>query len=449
MNKIRVFFKRKLTNEKDILIFKNMLASFLIKGGALVVSLVTMPAYIRYFENQEVLGIWFTVLSVMTWILAFDLGIGNGLRNKLVEAITKNDKVAMKNYISSAYIIIGGTVAITIFIGYILAPSINWNNIFNVSESVISKETMLFAVRSVFIGVMLQFLFKLITSILYALQKAALPNFLALITSISQLIIVLVAPTFDSATNLKMLSLIYVLCVNVPLIVATIIVFRTSLKNCEPSISSFSKQMAFDIMKLGGVFFWVQIMFMVLTNTNEFFISKLFGPAYVVDYQIYNRLFTLVGQLFALALTPMWSAITKAYNEKDFTWLRKTYKLLNYTVLIAVACEILLIPILQILVNIWLGENTVTINYTYAMVFAVYGSIIIYQSVLSTLVCGMGKMKLQTICYTIAVIIKFLIILIGIKVFDNWLIVIVANIIVFLPYCVLQPIWLKKEFRKS
>lgn len=449
MNKIRVFFKRKLTNEKDILIFKNMLASFLIKGGALVVSLVTMPAYIRYFENQEVLGIWFTVLSVMTWILAFDLGIGNGLRNKLVEAITKNDKVAMKNYISSAYIIIGGTVAITIFIGYILAPSINWNNIFNVSESVISKETMLFAVRSVFIGVMLQFLFKLITSILYALQKAALPNFLALITSISQLIIVLVAPTFDSATNLKMLSLIYVLCVNVPLIVATIIVFRTSLKNCEPSISSFSKQMAFDIMKLGGVFFWVQIMFMVLTNTNEFFISKLFGPAYVVDYQIYNRLFTLVGRLFALALTPMWSAITKAYNEKDFTWLRKTYKLLNYTVLIAVACEILLIPILQILVNIWLGENTVTINYTYAMVFAVYGSIIIYQSVLSTLVCGMGKMKLQTICYTIAVIIKFLIILIGIKVFDNWLIVIVANIIVFLPYCVLQPIWLKKEFRKS
>lgn len=449
MNTVKNFISKALSNEKDRTVLKSMLASFLIKGAALFISLVTMPAYIRYFENQEILGIWFTLLSVMTWILAFDLGIGNGLRNKLVEAIYQNNKAAIKKYISSAYIIIGVAVLFTIIMGYGLAPLINWNSVFNISESVISKTTMLFAVRWVFIGVMLQFLFKLVTSILYALQKAAIPNLLALITSVSQLIIVLIAPNFDSDTNLKMLSIVYVLCVNVPLVIATVLVFRTSLKYCEPSIRDFSKVMALNIMKLGGAFFWVQIMFMVISNTNEFFISKLFGPSYVVEYQIYNRLFTLVGQLFALALTPMWSAITKAYNENDLVWLRKTYKTLNYTVLVAVACEILMIPFLQLLIDYWLGKNSIKVNYTYAIIFAFYGSILIYQSVLSTLVCGMGKLKLQTICYTLAVIVKFFIVGVGVKYLDNWLLVIGANIVILLPYCILQPILLKKEFKQS
>ena len=112
-----------------------------------------------------------------------------------------------------------------------------------------------------------------------------------------------------------------------------------------------------------------------------------------------------------LALTPMWSAITKALNEGDSTWIAKIYKSLNYMTLLAVCFEILIIPALQFIIDLWLGKSAIRVDYMYAVIFAIYGSLFIYQSVLSTIVCGMGKMKLQAVCYTLGVISKFFIII--------------------------------------
>ena len=90
----------------------NMAGAVMVKGGALVISLFTMPAYMRFFQNQEVLGLWFTVLSVLNWILTFDLGVGNGLRNHLTTAFALNDRKAAQQCISSAYVTIGATALV-------------------------------------------------------------------------------------------------------------------------------------------------------------------------------------------------------------------------------------------------------------------------------------------------------------------------------------------------
>ena len=166
MNVLKKKFNYRITEKKDKQIAANMFGALVIKGGALFISLFTMPAYIRYFDNQIALGLWFTVLSVMSWILSFDFGIGNGLRNKLVESLVNKDKKEAKEYISSAYVIIGGIVILAIFFGITLSGYIDWNEVFNISKNVVSAKTMLFTIRCVFAGVMLQFLLRLISSIL-------------------------------------------------------------------------------------------------------------------------------------------------------------------------------------------------------------------------------------------------------------------------------------------
>lgn len=70
-------------------VIKNMLGAFLVKGASLVVSLILLPMYIRFFNDKTSLGLWYTILSVLNWVTLFDLGLGHGLRNKLPMAIEK------------------------------------------------------------------------------------------------------------------------------------------------------------------------------------------------------------------------------------------------------------------------------------------------------------------------------------------------------------------------
>ena len=78
-----------ITN-KDLL--TGIVGSFVVKIGAVLVAFFTTPAYMRFFTNQAVLGIWFTLVSVFNMFLQFDLGLGNGLRNRLTESLAQNDK---------------------------------------------------------------------------------------------------------------------------------------------------------------------------------------------------------------------------------------------------------------------------------------------------------------------------------------------------------------------
>jgi O-antigen/teichoic acid export membrane protein len=436
------------TNGRNRLIIKNVAASFLIKGGALLLALLTMPAYMRYFENQQILGMWFTILSVLTWVLNFDMGLGNGLRNHLVGAIAENNYTKIKKYISSAYAMIFGIVAVLLIISHVCFPFVNWNTVFNVSHTAISSEVLLETVQIVFTGILLQFLLRLITSVLYALQKSAIPSLLSLITTAIILVFVLTVNSGSVEENLKMLAYANVIAVNLPLLIASIVVFRTNLKSCGPHIKFFNKKYSIDVIKLGGVFFWLQIMYMLIANTNDFLISWLSGPENVVYYQIYRKPFMLVSTIFALTLTPIWSAVTQAIAENDYKWIRVLYIRLKRLAAITIAGEFLMITILQMFINIWLGDRAIDVDIRYALVFATAGSMFIWNGVISSIVNGTGKLKIQFIFLTVGVIIKFPIAFMLTGLTGAWIGVVASDIFAMLLYCLIQPIWINKYLKE-
>lgn len=439
--------KFKQLDEINKSIFINTLASFIVRGLALVVSLFTLPAYMRYFGNQELLGLWFTMLSVLSWVLTFDLGVGNGLRNKLVKYLIDNDTKKIKIYISSAYIVSSVIAVIAFFLGYLIFPLINWNYVFNIPTHVVSSKTLLYVTLLLFFGVLCQFVLRLIYSIFYALQRSSIPNFMSLISSILLLIFVMYSETGSMENNLYLLAKANVFFANIPLLLGTMIIFRTELKFCIPNIKFFNMHYAIDIMKLGGAFFWLQIMSLLLTSTNEFLITWLSGNGNVVDYQIYNKLFSLLGTLFSLALTPIWSAVTKAFSQKDFLWIEKLYKKLKIISALFILGEFLLIGILQVIVNLWLGENAIKINIIYALLFAVSGSLFIWHSAITSIINGMGKLSVQFKWLTVGALINIPVAYVLYKTTGNWISVVGANIISLIPYCVIQPYYILKYLR--
>lgn len=449
MKSFKNIINRIKSNEKNKSIATNIIYAFIIKGFSLTISVFSMPLYISYFNDNTYLGLWFTMLSLLIWVFTFDLGLGNGLRNHLVKYLVNKDNQKSRQLISSAYMILGSISICGIFISIFTFPLINWNTFFSIDDSLINRETLTLSVTILFVGVMISFTLKIINSILYALQKSSLNNLISLISNIIPVTYLYLYHPQDLNDKLIDLSIIYTLALCLPLFIATILVFkRRDMRQCSPLIKDASYEYAKSIIKLGGLFFIVQIMFMILTSTNEILISHFFKLGDVVDYQIYYRLFTFVGSIFMLALTPLWSSVTKAIAEKDYKWIIKINRALYLVALGAALFEFGLIIFLQQIINVWLGSNSITVNYYYALIFATYGSFFIFNVVVATIANGIGYLKTQLIIYTAGAFFKIPFIYWVSKITDNWSMVVLSNILVLSVFCIVQASWTKKNLTK-
>ena len=425
-------------DDKNIII--NIIESFGIKGLSLILSFFTMPIYIRFFENQTVLGVWYTLLSVMNWVTFFDLGLGNGLRNKLPFLLINNDVKKTREYISSTYfsvLMISGLWAI---VGNILISLLNWNSILNISSKTISDSAIILSLRIVLLGILVQFIFKLITSILYAMQKPAVTNFLTLLTTVLTLAIVSISPSENASKNLVTMSIINAIAINVPYLFATIVVFAKYLKGCFPNIKFFNIKCAKEVTREGLVLLWLSIVWMVISNTNELLISMLSGPADVVTFQAYNKIFSTVGSLFTLALSPMWSAVTKAYAEFKYKWISKTNNFLLKLSLVVFIVELAIVPFLQFAINIWLGKDYIIVNYLIAVIFVISSTLSYVHNVNTSFGNGISYYKVQVIWMTVAAAVDIPLAYFFVNMLRSWVGVTLANIVAIIPYEIIE-IW--------
>ncbi len=440
----------KKLNENEKIIAKNVLAAFVVKGGSLIISMLSTPLFVRFFsEDKEILGIWYTLLSILTWFMTFDLGIGNGIRNRLVTAFADKNHVEAKKIVSSG---IFSNVAVTIVltaIGLLLLNILDLNQVLNISSETISGDVLRSSALVVFVAIMLRFLLSVVSAVFYAIQKSFVNNLLTLVSSVLQLLFVLLFKIDDPEKALFYLSVGYLVTSNLPSIIAGVIVFSSSLRQCSPSIRFVDKQHIHGVMGVGSVFFACQIMYMLMMNTNEVIISNLFSPEYTTDYTFYFKITSLISTVLTLAMTPIWSVVTKAIAEKNYAWTKKLYGFLKLIGLGAVALEFLLIPFLQTIMDIWLGDNSIAVNYGTALAFACFGSVFIYTGILSTVVCGMARMRIQTISYSVAMVVRFILIFIFAQHGGNWDVVVWSTVLVLLPYCIIQHIDLNIYFNKK
>jgi len=76
-------------------------------------------------------GIWATMTAILHWVVFFDLGLGNGLRNTLVHALAQNERERACAVISTGYFTIGAISLIILVLLYIMTPILNLKTIFN------------------------------------------------------------------------------------------------------------------------------------------------------------------------------------------------------------------------------------------------------------------------------------------------------------------------------
>ena len=78
-------------NKRTLRAKKNITVSFISKAISILIGFIIVPLTLSYIGEVEY-GIWLTIASIISWFSFFDIGLGNGLRNKLAEALAKDDQ---------------------------------------------------------------------------------------------------------------------------------------------------------------------------------------------------------------------------------------------------------------------------------------------------------------------------------------------------------------------
>lgn len=388
------------SSSRNKMLKKNVSISFINKFVSILLSYLLVPLTINYL-NQDVYGIWLTLLSILSWLGFSDIGLGNGLRNKLTECLSKNDIKNARKYVSTAYIAIT-VIAVTLLIPLlIIIPVINWCKILNTGTIIrnIDLIKLVYVTTCFFI---VNFILSIINQVYYAYQKSMFVGFIQIITNI----MILVGIIFLKGLNKK--SIVYLALVYGGATLITniffSILFFSSNKQITPSIKEFSKNKVSDILTLGIKFFVIQIAALVIFTTDNIVITQVIGPQYVTKYNVVQKLFGALTMIHTILVTPLWSAYTEAYVKKDYKWIKRVINKLNILMLPIILGVFIIYFSFDFIVKIWIGQSII-IPKSLIILVAIYTLISIWNNVYSYLLNGIGFLKISFwICISIAIL---------------------------------------------
>ncbi|MEN0054759.1 MAG: lipopolysaccharide biosynthesis protein [Mucilaginibacter sp.] len=386
--KIKGFFSS--GHERTLKAKKNIAISFLLRGISIATGFILIPMTINYVDSTQY-GMWLTLSSVITWFNFFDVGLGNGLKNKLAEANALEDYTSARIYVSTTYAILG-IISIILLIGFNIANKyINWGAILNTKTSDPNGLNLLALVLICIFCV--QFFVQLIQVVLIANHE---PSKVSLINVLSQIGSCVIIFILAKTTKGSLLKLVFVLG-GVPVftqIAASIWFYATTYRKYLPSIKLVNFKFAKSLLGVGGIFFFIQIGALILFQTDNIVIAQLFGPKEVTVFNIAYKLFSSITMVFTIIVTPLWSAFTDANTKGDTAWMRRTLKRMRlyWAVLSGVAIVLLLLS--PFIYNIWL-HHKVEVPFFVSFVMAFQAIIYCWQTMHVFFLNGVGKIRLQ------------------------------------------------------
>jgi O-antigen/teichoic acid export membrane protein len=389
------FFRK--GHERTLEAKKNVAISIVVKLLSISINLMLVPLTINYV-NPTRYGIWLTLSSIIIWFSYFDIGFGNGLRNKFAEAkaLKKNDEA--RKYVSTTYAVIFIIFSIlwVLFLGGY--KFINWADILNTSANMERELSNLALI--VFSFFSLQMVLKIINTVVTADQK---PSIAAIINLMGQglgflIIVVLVKTTEGSLINL---SLAIGFSTVLVLLIASIIMYSKKYKIYRPSFKYIDFSCTKEILNVGLGFFIIQVAVIFVYETNNIIIAQVGSPKDVTVFNIAYKYFSVVFMMFSIVMSPFWSAFTEAYTNCDFMWMKKTVQKLRKMAYYFIGSLIFLILISDFIYKVWIG-NAVHIPIKVSLIVSIYVAILIMLSVNNQVLNGIGKIRIQLLTYTFA-----------------------------------------------
>ncbi|GAB3547799.1 O-antigen export protein [Spirosoma fluminis] len=355
----------------------------------MLVSLLIVPITIDYL-SKDVYGAWLTISSIVSMLAFMDIGIGNGLRNKLAEATSRQDTNLARSYVSTAYLIFGLIQLGVIILFLLIFRYVPWQLIFNTTIDASQLQTV---VLLTVLAVSLKLVLDVLSYVLLAIQDSSL---VGIITLLSNLFILLGTYCLTQFTtgNLIYLAAVTVFSPVLVLLICGTALYRSRLRDIRPTLNFADFKYAKGLLSLGYKFFVIQMAVIVLFYTDNFVIAQLFGPAEVTTYNVAFRYFNAVNTMFAISITPYWSAFTEASVKADVVWMKQSHRHMQKLWLILVGVVIIMVLSSDYVYKVWVDQRVI-VPMSLNICMGLFIVVSCWNNIIAMIINGLGKIQLQ------------------------------------------------------
>lgn len=379
---------------------KQVKGSVLYKVGAIAATFLVMPIMIKYLGVEQ-FGIWATMLTLITWVMLFDLGIGNGLKNKVAESLAQDNSKQAARYISTAYGLIG-IISFALFsIFLVLSFWIPWQVVFN--SQAISEAALRQTIVTLSFFIFFNFWISLVNQIYHGLQKSSVVVLGQFISNIISLFLVFFLYQFTQP-SINLMVWAYGLSLVVANLVLSFFVFKKH-KELQPTYKDFDKNKIRPLLSLGLKFFVIQLAVLVIFMTDKIVITQLLGPEHVTPYEVLFKLFSVFTVIHSLLLAPLWPAYSDAYQRGDLAWIRKNIRQQIKVALFLFLGAFILALVGPIVVSLWIGDE-IEISQTLYYLFAIFIFFSVWSNVFAYFVNATNNLGIQLYTSVLAAIIN-------------------------------------------
>ena len=385
--------------EQNKVIIKNSVLSVGFKGAEYLLSFFTAPLMLSCLGVSKY-GVYTSALSIISWIYYFDFGIGNGLRNRITEAIVKKDYETEKKSTTVAYVIVSIISIIAFCFMLIFSIFVDIDKLLNAN---LTDENLNFIMIIAFLLACVNFVLTLATNMLYAIQQTALVSGLGIVSKVLMVVALFLFKEFGITAMLYLVILEGVVQL-IKNILATIMVVKKDRNLC-PDFRNIDFKYSKGILGFGLQIFVMQISALILNATDNIIIIKLFGSADVTSYSMCHKYFSIINAFFVAATSPLWTVYTAAYALNDVGYIKKTLnKALKFYLLTFVGI-IASIFVFKPFMKFYLGQE---LEFQPGLIVCVasYYALLIFSHNFSAFVHGISKVKYTTIACIISAIIN-------------------------------------------
>jgi O-antigen/teichoic acid export membrane protein len=326
------------------------------RGVGSLVSFLSVPLTIGYL-GKERYGIWILLFSLLAWVRLADLGVSPGLRTAIASALGSGRPDLVRILLSTAFALLCAIAAVLGLVAALAWPWIDWVALFGVTTEEARAEVGP-AIATSFGFFLLAFPLS-ITGVTYdALQEGKLQNYWGMAGNIAGLVaLIVVTHTHGGLVLLVMAMSGTGLIVN---ILSNVWLFARYKPLFAPRLQAIQISSARRLMNSGGTFFLIQIVLLVVVQTDNLIVAKFAGSANVPSYSLTYTLFSYSYLPQTILYNYLWVAYADAIARRDIGWVVRTLKQnLSFSFGFTLAAVIPLIFIARPFIQLWTRGHVV------------------------------------------------------------------------------------------